>query len=142
MLPFISGGAESPKERIERLVAEGRMSQEAVEYAERLWRERLHEGVSMPNGEITRLTLDDLYHHIVDPRIARHPERIALILEGVSEIREANLGRRRALSRWLEDGHEVLGYAIIDENSEARTMHVVRPSEFRRLSRQGGHLWP
>ncbi len=142
MLLPISGGAESPKERLDRLVAEGMILQEAVDQAERLWRERLQNGVLMPNGEIARLILDDIYHIIVDSRIGSHPERIVLLLEGVADIREAALGRRRALSVWQEDEQEFFGYAILEKDSRVRTLHVVRPGEFRRMSRQGGRLWP
>ena len=54
-LPPIAGGAESPRERIERLVAEGKMPRAAVERAEQLWHERWQRGIQMPSGSRRRL---------------------------------------------------------------------------------------
>src|SRR2546430_2634675 len=104
----VARGSESSAERIARLVTEGWMPQAAVAAAEQLWRQRLVPGVRMPNGEVAVIELSDLYHLLVDPRIWRQPERIERLLSGVFEIRDADLGRRRALSYWEED-EKVLG---------------------------------
>lgn len=53
--------AESPRERIERLVREGKIARDTVTSAESIWRERLREGVKLPNGEVVKITIDDLY---------------------------------------------------------------------------------
>ena len=67
---------EGARGRIERLLAEGRITHEALEGAQELWRARLQGGIKMPNGETATVTLDDLYHLLVDPRIWRKPRRI------------------------------------------------------------------
>ncbi len=140
MLP-IAGGSESPMARISRLVSEGRIAPDAVAGAEQLWRERVASGVLMPNGEIARVELLDLYHLIVDDRIRRKPERIERLLRGVFEIREAQHGRRRALSRWHEGESPLLGYAILEPDGRVRTMHLIGDRELRRSRRKERLLW-
>ncbi|MBI4506840.1 MAG: hypothetical protein HY691_15010 [Chloroflexi bacterium] len=137
-----SFGGESPKERVERLLGEGTMPRRAVEQAERLWRERLQHGVEMPNGEIVRITRNDLYHAIIDPRIWRHPERIALAIAHVFEIRALKQGRRQALSRWNEGGQELLAVVILEGGPRLWSMHVINEKRVRRYNRAGGEvLW-
>ncbi|HHY95483.1 MAG TPA: hypothetical protein GX513_10825 [Firmicutes bacterium] len=133
--------AEPPKERIERLVAAGKIPQEAINRAEALWHSRLREGVFLPNGERLQITLLDLYHAIVDPMIWRRPERIESLLLGIFEIREGEHGRRVALSRWKEDEQERVGYAILGEEGGLRTLHVVDEKRIRREMRRGQVLW-
>lgn len=67
---------ESARERVERLIAEGRLARDTVREAERIWMERLQHGVRMPNDVLVRIALGDLYHVIIDGRVARRPERI------------------------------------------------------------------
>ena len=139
---MLSREGEPTKARVERLVAKGEMPQEAVSEAEDLWYQTLHAGVVMPNGETARVTLNDLYHIIVDSRIWRRPDRIERLLRGVFEIHEADFGRRRALSRWQEDERELFGYAILELDGGVRTMHVITERELRRQQRKGERLWP
>jgi hypothetical protein len=138
---FIAGGAETPHERIARLVAEGQMTREAVIRAERFWSERLAGGVPLPTGEIARIELADLYHLIVDSRIWRKPERIERLLRGVFEIRQAERDRRRALSTWDEDGVVLLGYAILGPDGKVWTMHLIGNREVRRSRRKERLIW-
>lgn len=137
----ISGGAETTKERIERLVAEGKMAREAVVRAEQTWRDRLQNGVRMPSAELVRISLEDVYHIIVDPRMLRKPERIELLLGNVFEIREAHGGRRCALARWQEESRILVGYAIILPDSALKTAHIVDEAELRRIQRKELLLW-
>ncbi|MBX6770872.1 MAG: hypothetical protein IRY83_04050 [Chloroflexi bacterium] len=139
-LPPIAGGAESPRERIERLIREGKMTREAVDRAEYLWHERWQRGIQMPNGEVVSISLDDLYHLLVDNRIWRKPERIERILHGVYELRATREGRRRALSRWDEEGQSLVGYAIISGDSHAWTMHIIAERDLRKY-RDEELLW-
>ncbi len=138
--PPMAGGAESPRERIERLIREGKMTREAVAQGERLWRERWQGGIRMPNGEVVSISLDDLYHLLVDNRIWRKPERIERILQGVYELRATREGRRRALSRWDEDGQSLVGYAIITRDRHAWTMHIIAERDLRKY-RDEELLW-
>lgn len=138
-----SGGErESTKERIARLVAEGHVPPEAVGEAEQMWEERLRHGVPMPHGEMAEVTINDLYHLLVDPRIWRKPIRIELLLRGVFEVRTAKVGRRRALSRWQEGDVQMWGYAILEPSSKVRTIHLTSERSARRMQRQGDLLWP
>jgi hypothetical protein len=134
------GSAEPPRERIERLVAEGQMPRDAVEQAERLWQARLRHGVTMPNGEQVRITLDDLYHIIVDSRIWRHPERIARALESVFEIRALEHGSRLAFSRWYEGEQERLAALVLYPDRTLRTMHLIDERRLRRYTRKVGEV--
>ena len=92
-MPPAEGRSESVRERIERLVAEGRKSSLDVARAIALWHESLQNGIALPNGQMVEITLDDLYHLMVDDRILRKPERIELLLRNVFELREAREGR-------------------------------------------------
>lgn len=132
---------ETPRGRIERLMAEGRIPRMAVARAERLWHERLHAGVRMPNGETVQITLDDLYHLIVEPRLLRKPERIASLLAGVFEIREAREGRRRVLSRWEEEGQAICAYGIIGTDGRLWTAHLVSERDLQRYQRREVLQW-
>lgn len=133
--------SETPAERIERLVAEGKMPREAVRAAEVLWYERLRHGVLMPNGEYAAISLDDLYHVIIDRRIWRKLWRIAYILAGVFEIRTAEQERRIGFSRWQEEGRMLVAYVILEADSHVWTMHVIDEKRLRKLLRQGDVLW-
>ena len=132
---------EDSRQRIERLVAEGKMPREAVRIAERLWRTRLRRGIALPNGERAVVTRSDLYHLIVDDRIWRNPERIERILVSIFEIRTARSGRRKALSRWEESGRVLAGYAILSEGNRVWTMHVIDERKLRRELNKGDVLW-
>jgi len=140
-LSSIWRGSKSPRARIDRLVAEGSMPPEALIAAEALWEKRLRDGIRIPNGETAQVTLNDLYHLIVDDRIWRKPERIELLLRGVYEVRQAKLGRRRVLSRWQEGQREQRGFAIMDVNGRVWTMHLINERDLRRYSREEV-LWP
>jgi len=140
MLPPVAGGAESPRERVERLLAEGKMPRASVQRAERLWREQLRSGVSMPNGELVWITLDDLYHVIVDDRIWRHPERIKAALTHVFEIRASHSSRRQAFSRWSEGETTQLAALVLTADSRLWSIHLIDEKRLRRYNRQGGEL--
>lgn len=132
---------ESTKERIERLLGEGKITEEAVATAERLWEDRLRHGILIPNGETFMIMLGDLYHALVDPRIWRKPERIERALLGIFEIRTGNWGRRKALSRWEEDGKPLLGRVIIDTDNTLRSLHLIDEKGLRRELAKGDLLW-
>ncbi len=134
--------AESPKERIERLIREGKITREAVGPAEKLWEERLQYGVIIPNGERITIRLDDLYHVIVDHRIWRKPQRIEQMLLGIFEIRTGREGRRIALSRWGEQVDVSLyGSIVLESDSGIRSLHVVDDKRIRREMKKGVLLW-
>lgn len=133
--------AESTKERIERLVAEGKMPQAAVDRAVQLWEKRLKKGIFAPNKEVIKIELDDLYHLIVDRRIWRHPERLEWMIRGIYEIRTAGEGRRLALTRWPEGEKIQVGYLILEADGRVRTAHVVDARKIGRFQRQGELLW-
>ncbi|MCL4369915.1 MAG: hypothetical protein M1380_03275 [Chloroflexi bacterium] len=137
----MTAGQESPKEGVERLVREGRFPWETVSEAEKLWHDRLCHGVRMPNGETVGITVDDVYHVIVDPRIGRKPQRIEQILASVVEIRSSERGRRLACSRWHEAGKVVVGYAILGNEGGLVTLHVSSERKLVRMLRRGDLLW-
>ncbi|MBI4507009.1 MAG: hypothetical protein HY691_15875 [Chloroflexi bacterium] len=138
----IAGGAESYRDLLEHLVAEGKLPRTAIDQGEAFWRVHLQQGVPMPNGQTAIISLDTLYHLLADHRIWRKPDRILALLPHVFEVRTASLRRWRALSQW-EEGDQVLsGYAMFDPDGRLRTLHVVRPRELRRMQRQGERLWP
>ena len=139
--PPASGGSETPRARIDRLVAEGKITREAVAKAEQIWQDQLQGGIAMPSGEVVPIALDDVYHVIADPRILRKPERIALILMHVFEIREARWGMRRALARWQEENRTLAGYAIISTENTLKTAHVIDEAELRRIQRKEQLVW-
>lgn len=94
---------ESPQERIERLIAAGRIDLAAVNQAIDLWRQRWQSPVTMPNGEAVLIELSDLYHALAVPRILRRPERIERAIHGVFELRTTDRPPRRiALSEWMK----------------------------------------
>ena len=134
------GSVEPPRERIERLVAEGRMPRAAVEQAERVWQEQLRHGVTMPSGELVRITLDDLYHVIVDSRIWRHPERIERAIAHVFEIRRSHSGRRQAFSRWEEGTKALLAGIILEPGNRLWSLHLIDAKRMRRYTRRGGEI--
>ena len=137
----VAARREDSRQRIERLVAEGKMPREAAQTAERLWRTRLRRGIALPSGETAVVTLSDLYHLIVDDRIWRKPERIERILSGVFEIRTARGGRRIALSRWDEAGQTRVDCAILEPAGRVWTMHLVDERKLRRELGRGDVLW-
>lgn|GEM_PF-1412390 len=130
------GRTETPRERIERLVAEGRKARADLERALLFWRQRLQAGILLPTGEMVRITLDDLYHLLVDDRILRKPERIELILLSIFEIRQARQSRRRVLSAWQEGERHLFGFAILDSDSRVRTMHVIDERDLRKYAKE------
>lgn len=109
--------------------------------AEKVWGERLQQGILLPNGETVRVSLEDLYHAIVDSRIGRKPERIEQLLRGVFQIRPATNGRRKVLSRWEEESRELYGMAIIGQDSTLRSIHVVDEKRLNRETRKADLLW-
>ncbi len=121
----MNGQGESPGERIERLLQQGKITAEAVEAAEVLWQDRLQYGVLLPDGETAVITLDDLYHLIVDHRIWRKLWRIELLLRGIFEIRTSVQGRRAGFSTWQDDATTLLGYVILEPDNRVRAMHLV-----------------
>jgi hypothetical protein len=131
--------SESPRERNTRLVAEGRVPGSALAEAEALWQERLRGGVQLPNGDVVRVTRDDLYHVLVDDRIWRHPERIELALTHVFEIRQARGGRRLAFSQWMEEDQDCLA-AIVLQADRLWSMHLVDRRRIQRYIRRGGDM--
>lgn len=136
------GVLETPTARIERLVRDGKMPGEAVEHAERIWWERLRQGVPMPNGEVVRITHDDLLHLIVDARVWRHPDRIEAAIGEVFEIRTAEPDRRQAFSRWQEPEGERLATFIIASDGTLRALHLIDAKRMARYTRRGGDvLW-
>jgi hypothetical protein len=123
-------------------VAEGQMPRDAVEQAERLWQERLRHGVTMPNGEQVWITLDDLYHVIVDSRIWRHPERIERAIAHVFEIRRSHSGRRQAFSEWAEGASILLASLILEPGNRLWSLHLIDARRMQRYTRRGGQvLW-
>lgn len=133
---YYAGGEESPKRRIERLVDAGEITRDAVACAERAWRDELRSGVTLPDGRSVQIALDDVYHVIVDKRIARRPERIFAALLGVFEIRRADLGRLLCLSRWQEGLTEVFGSVIISDEGSLRSFHLIDQRRVRRYQRR------
>ena len=131
---------ESPRDRIKRLVAEGRLPGAAVAAAEALWQERLHDGVQLPNGDVVHVTRDDLYHVLVDDRIWRHPERIELALTHVFEIRALEHGKRLAFSRWIENDRERLAVLVLYPDKTLRMLHLIDDRRLRRYTRNSGEL--
>jgi hypothetical protein len=95
----------------------------------------------MPNGERVLVTLADLYHALVDGRVARHPERIEAAIAGVFEIRTADRSCRCSLSRWTELSEERLGYVIVTPAGTLQTVHVIDERRVRKRRRQGDLLW-
>jgi hypothetical protein len=136
----LSGEGESVQQRIERLVREGRKSEHDVQRVLTIWRNHLQSDIAMPDGRAARVSLDDLYHLMVDDRILRKPERITLILRGVFELRRARHERIRALSTWEEDGRQFYGFAIIEVDQSVRTMHVIDRRDLRKY-RNEAVLW-
>jgi hypothetical protein len=138
---------ETARERIARLVREGVIPGSQVELAEAVWFEQLRSGVQAPFGEIVTPTIDDLFHLIVDPRVRRQPIRIRSAIEGIRELREAPLGRRLAVSQWVEgqsgSTDELHGVMILNANATIQSFHVV---DLRRVTKyRRAHpvlLWP
>jgi hypothetical protein len=121
-------------------VAEGKLPRSAVDRAEAVWQSQLRVGLRLPNGELVRVTLDDLYHVMVDPRIWRKPERIAQAVQSVFEIRSAPGGRRLSLSRWPEADGERIAALIIDRHGALRMLHLIDERRLRRYIRRGGDV--
>jgi hypothetical protein len=95
----------------------------------------------MPNCERVLIRLTDLYHVLVDSRIARHPDRIGSAIASVYEMYLADNGCRRGLSRWMEGTSGFAGYIIIAPAGTLQTMHVIDARRERKLRRQGEQLW-
>lgn len=136
----MSNANETSRERAERLIIEGKLTVEDVANAEAVWHERLREGTIIPNGERITVTLSDLCHVIVDPRISRKPERIERALLGIFEIRLAKYNRREALTS-REDDKILSGIAILDTDNTLRSLHIVDQRRLRRAMRKEGLLW-
>ncbi|MDA8187278.1 MAG: hypothetical protein M0T85_03950 [Dehalococcoidales bacterium] len=130
------GTQESVKQRIERLIVDGKKSREDVAKAIRFWRQGLQSDVRLPSGDAAQITLDDLYHLMVDDRILRKPERILQIVQGTFEIRQAKGERRRVPSSWVEEGHSLYGFAIIEPDGRIRTMHIVGYNDLRKYRKE------
>jgi hypothetical protein len=137
----VNGKGETPGERIERLLQQGKITGEAVKAAEDLWQDRLQYGVLLPDGEMAVIALDDLYHLIVDHRIWRKPWRIELLLRGIFEICTSIQGRRTGFSAWQEDATTLLGYVILEQDNRVRAMHLVDEKRLRREMRKGELVW-
>jgi hypothetical protein len=137
----VNGKGETPGARIERLLQQGKITEEAVKAAEALWQDRLQYGVLLPDGEMAVIALDDLYHLIVDNRIWRKLWRIELLLRGIFEIRTALQGRRTGFSTWQEDETILSGYVILEQDNRVRAMHLVDEKRLRREMRKGELLW-
>ncbi|MBA2452125.1 MAG: hypothetical protein H0V47_03055 [Chloroflexia bacterium] len=131
---------ETTKERVDRLVAEGEMTAQAVANAERVWKERLANGILMPTGDMATVTLSDLHHVIVDIRILRKFERIERMLKGIFEVRTSRLDRRLALTRWHEE-HPLVGLVVLLDSNQLWTLHVVDDKRLRREQNKGTLLW-
>ena len=108
---------ETTSQRIERLINDGNITREAVIEAEAVWEQHLRQGILMPNGEMALITLDDLYHLLVDDRIWRKLYRIERVLLNVFEIRTGKTNRRVGLSRWNEGDASLLGYVVLTPES-------------------------
>jgi hypothetical protein len=132
---------ESAKGRIDRLVAEGKISKSAVDNATEIWETTLKTGIIAPNKELIRIELSDLYHLIVDERILRHPERLKSMIRGIYEIRTADKGRRLALSSWEEGRKTLAGYTILEKEGRVRTAHIVDIKKISKLKKQGELIW-
>ena len=130
------GAQESVKQRIERLIAEGKKSGEDVANAIQFWQQQLQSDIRLPSGDAAQITLDDLYHLMVDDRILRKPERILQVAQGVFEIRQAKGERRRILSSWVEGEQSLYGFAIIEPDGRIRTMHVVGYNDLRKYRKE------
>jgi len=130
------GAPESVKQRIERLIAEGKKSGEDVANAIQFWQQRLQSDIRLPSGDTAQITLDDLYHLMVDDRILRKPERVLQVAQGVFEIRQAKGERRRILSSWVEGEQPLYGFAIIEPDGRIRTMHVVGYNDLRKYRKE------
>ncbi len=114
----------------------------ALALAEALWEERLRDGVQLPNGDVVRVTRDDLYHVLVDDRIWRHPERIELALTHVFEMRALEHGNRLAFSRWMENDRERLAVLVLYPDETLRMLHLIDDRRLRRYTRNAGEvLW-
>lgn len=87
-----------PRQRIERLVLEGRISRAAVESAEDYWHRELQDRFfQLPHGRQVQVTANDLLHLIVDPGILRRPDRILLAFSGIFAVHSSETGREIAL---------------------------------------------
>ena len=138
----LGGRAETPQERIQRLIREGRKTREEVERAEAFWYERLRSGVRLPNGDLVQISHADLCHVIVDDRISREPQRIGRALLSAFEMRETEGGRRLVLSSWQEGERERLAALIIDASINLRSLHLIDQRRLERYRRQAGPiLW-
>lgn len=135
------GRNDDPIVLIESKVAAGEIDQDQVARARELWRLELQDGLVMPNGERVLITERDLYHVLSDIRVRRRPERIALLLANVLELRTAQFDRRLALSHWREEGTPMYGFAILDPDSHLRTLHLIDARSLRKKSRRGDRLW-
>ena len=141
----ISGGSPelSLREQVSHLLREGKLSAEQLRRIEQVWHERLSSGVRMPNGELVQVSLDDVYHVLVDGRIRRKPERNERLLASVFEIRQARGDRRRVLSRWEEEGGNlVAGFAILLPDGHMWTMHVTTERSLEPYRSKEQLLWP
>ncbi len=135
-------GGEIPKQRVERLVREGKMPREAVIKAEAFWETDLRKPLLDPRGVNVTVTLNDVYHVIVDPRIWRHPERIKKILNFVVEIVESKTpGFEVLISEWGENGKTIYAYAVIALNKTLKVAHVVDKKKIRQLKKGAKVLW-
>lgn len=95
----------------------------------------------MPNGDHVYVRLDDVYHVIEKPRLARHPERIRVAIENTFEIRMARNGRLEFLSRWEEPDGPRYTFGITDADQRLRTLMMTDQPGIRKRQRGGDVLW-
>jgi hypothetical protein len=133
---------ETPRERIERLIATGRIDKVSVDHALMLWRQEWQTPIPLAHGEHVFISLDDLYHAIADPRVLRRPERIERALRGLFELRTTTPPERRVgLSRWEEGPVVLCAIFILDPHGGLRAIHFVDERRIRREQRKGDLLW-
>ncbi|MGI9863115.1 hypothetical protein SDD30_17215 [Moorella naiadis] len=134
---------ENSKQRIDRLIKEGKMPQQAVIEAEKFWQTNLRKPLVGPLGVEITVTLGDFYHAIVDPRIWRHPERIKMALKSVVEIVESkNYPSYEVwICRWKEDGKEITAIAVIAPDRTLKTLHIGDEKRIKRLKKGVKILW-
>jgi hypothetical protein len=133
---------ESARDRIERLVATNRLQRSDIDRAITMWAERWQTPLILPNGDPVTISLSDLYHALVAPRVVRRPERIERAVAGVFEIRTASTSSRRVcLSEWDEAGTRLYATVILEISGQLRTIHIVDARKLRKEQRKGYLLW-
>jgi len=134
---------ENSKQRVDRLVKEGKIPRQAIIEAEKFWQTNLCEPLVGPRESKITVTLSDLYHAIVDPRVWRHPERIKTALKSVVEIVESRIDPAYEvwICRWREDGKEITAIAVIAPNRTLKTFHIIDDKRIKRFKKGVKVLW-